>query len=343
MKPGTMLFNYKIEGVASYGGGALFIAEHVLLGKRFLLKPLVARTSVISAYRDKLYDEARLLAGLVHPNILQATDFFECEGKFWLVMEYYDGAALDQMIVRNGAFPQHIALHYAMRLLQGLGFAHGKGIVHRGLSTSIIFIDRNGGLKIGDFGVALLKHGEELQEVGQGGEAEFMSPEQIMDPFTVAPQSDIYAVGLIIYNMLAGKLPFSDESAVDTLMSQFDLTIPDIRKVAPGTHEDLAAIVHKALEKDPAKRYQSCAEFLDALEAHRQSLLPPPPKAEETVISWIKRKRVLVISVLAGLIAVMSAGGYYYHWINSYDIILSLNGSNTIGAELAPSLAEERI
>lgn len=340
MNPGTMLFNYKIEGVAPYGGGALFIAEHALLGKRFLLKPLMSRTSVISAYRDKLYDEARLLAGLAHPNILQATDFFECDGKFWLVMEYYDGASLDKVITKNGPFPQHIALHYGIRLLQGLGFAHSKGIVHRGLSTSIIFINRSGDLKIGDFGVALLKHGEELQEVGQGGEAEFMSPEQIMNPFAVAPQSDIYAVGLIIYNMLAGKLPFSEESTIDTLMNHFDLTIPDIRKFAPDTHENLAAIVHKALEKDPAMRYQSCEEFHEALEAHRVSLLPPV-KTEETVISWIKRKRTLVLSGLAALIVVLSAGGYYYHWINSYDIILSLNGSNTIGAELAPSLAEE--
>ena len=341
MEKGTMLYHYRIEGPAPYGKGALLMAEHVLLGKRFLLKSLTSNLSVdSSSYREHFYNEAKLLAGMVHPNILQATDFFEHNGGFWLVMEYYNGAALDRMIEHNGAFPQHIALHYAVRLLQGLRFAHDKGVIHRGLTTAIILLDRNGGLKISDFGVALLKYGEDLQEVGQGGEAAFMSPEQILNPFTVTPQSDIYAVGLILYNMLAGKLPFNEESTVDTLLNQFDSTIPDIRTFAPDTHEELAAIVHKALEKDPANRYQSCIEFLAALEAHRVSLLPKAPAAG-AADSWFKRRRGLVMSSLIGALLLASGGGYYYHWINSYDIILKLQGSNTIGSELAPALAEQ--
>lgn len=341
MQTETMLYNYRVEGPAPYGKGTLLLAEHILLNKRFLLKSLTRQQPVSSAtYRDRFYNEAKLLAGLVHPNILQATDFFEHNGEYWLVMEYYDGAALDRMIERNGAFPQDIALHFSLRLLQGLQFAHEKGVVHRGLNTSIILVDRKGGLKISDFGVALLKYGEDLQEVGQGGDAAFMSPEQILNPFTVTPQTDIYAVGLIMYNMLAGKLPFGETSDLDALMNQFDSTIPDIRTVAPDIHETLAGIVHKALEKDPALRYQDCREFLADLEAHRVSLLPKP-EGEETVISWMKKRRGLVLSSLAGALLLASGGGYYYHWINSYDVILKLQGSNTIGAELAPALAEE--
>jgi len=341
MEKGTMVYHYRIEGPAPYGKGALLMAEHALLGKRFLLKSLTSNQSVDSAsYRERFYNEAKLLAGMVHPNIVQATDFFEHNGGFWLVMEYYNGAALDRMIEHNGAFPQHIALHYGVRLLQGLHFAHEKGIIHRGLNTSIILVDRNGGLKISDFGVALLKYGEDLQEVGQGGDAAFMSPEQILNPFTVTPQTDIYAVGLIMYNMLAGKLPFDEESAIDTLMNQFDLTIPDIRTLMPDTHEELARIVHKALEKDPSQRYQSCAEMMADLEAHRIALLPKAP-AEGVADSWMKRRRGLVMSSLVGAMLLASGGGYYYNWINSYDVVLKLQGSNTIGAELAPSLAEE--
>ena len=340
MEKGTMLYHYRIEGPAPYGKGVLLMAEHILLGKRFLLKSLTPKLPGTESYRERFYNEAKLLAGMVHPNILQATDFFEHNGGFWLVMEYYNGAALDRMIEHNGAFPQQIALHYAVRLLQGLRFAHDKGVIHRGLTTAIILLDRSGGLKISDFGVALLKYGEDLQEVGQGGEAAFMSPEQILNPFTVTPQSDIYAVGLILYNMLAGRLPFSEESAVDTLMNQFDSTIPDIRSFAPDTHEELAAIVHKALEKDPADRYQSCVEFLAALEAHRVALLPKAP-AEGIADSWLRRRRGLVMSSLVSALLLATGGGYYYHWINSYDIILKLQGSNTIGAELAPALAEE--
>ncbi len=340
MEKGSMLYHYRIEGAAPYGKGALLMAEHILLGKRFLLKSLTPKLPGTESYRERFYNEAKLLAGMVHPNILQATDFFEHNSGFWLVMEYYNGAALDRMIEHNGPFPQQIALHYAVRLLQGLRFAHDKGVIHRGLTTAIILLDRNGGLKISDFGVALLKYGEDLQEVGQGGEAAFMSPEQILNPFTVTPQSDIYAVGLILYNMLAGRLPFSEESAVDTLLNQFDSTIPDIRTFAPETHEELAAIVHKALEKDPADRYQSCVEFLAALEAHRVALLPKAP-AEGIADSWLKRRRGLVMSSLVSALLLATGGGYYYHWINSYDIILKLQGSNTIGAELAPALAEE--
>lgn len=341
MQKETTLYHYRIEGNAPYGGGSLLIAEHALLGKRFLLKNLTPDLTVdSSAYRERFYNEAKLLAGLVHPNILQATDFFEHNHAYWLVMEYYDGAALDRMIERNGAFPQQIALHYAVQLLQGLNFAHCAGIVHRGLSTAIILVDRKGGLKIADFGVALLKRGEELLEVGQGGDAAFMSPEQIMNPFMVMPQSDIYSVGLIMYNMLAGKLPFSEESAVETLLGRLDRALPDIRELAPDVHEDLAAIIHKALARDPAERYQSCQEFLNALDAHRISLLPKPPEVG-IFDSWLKRRRGLLISSLAATLLLASGGGYYYHWINSYDIILKLQGSNTIGAELAPALAEE--
>lgn len=341
MKPGTMVYHYRIEGEAPYGKGSLLLAEHALLGKRFLLKSLTPRLPVTSSsYRDRFYNEAKLLAGLVHPNILQATDFFEHNGEFWLVMEYYDGAALDRMIEHNGRFPQPVALHFAMRLLQGLQFAHEQGVVHRGLSPAIILVDRKGGLKISDFGVALLKFGDDLQEVGHGGDAAFMSPEQILNPFTVAPQSDIYSVGLILYSMLAGKLPFEGQSTVDTLMHRFDEVIPDICSVVPETHPELGAIIAKAMEKDPALRFQSCSEFLAALDGHRISLLPKLP-SEGVADSWFKRRRGMVVSSLMGGLLLASAGGYYYHWINSYDVILKLQGSNTIGSELAPALAEQ--
>ncbi len=339
MKPGTLLYSYRIEGPAPYGNGTLLMAAHTLLEKRFLLKSLTPQLPVSSsAYRDRFYNEAKLLAGLVHPNILQATDFFEHDGEFWLVMEYYDGAALDQMIERNGPFPQHIVLHYAIRLLNGVRFAHEKGIVHRGLNPSIILVDRKGGLKIADFGVALFKAGDDLKEVGQGGDAAFMSPEQILNPFSVTHQCDLYAVGMILYAMLAGKLPFDGGNSIDTLISQFDAEMPPIRQLAPATHEVLAAIVHKALEKDPASRYQDSSQMLQALEAHRVSLLP---QQEETLVGWVKRRRGTVMASLAGALLLASGGGYYYHWINSYDVILKLQGSNTIGAELAPALAEE--
>jgi len=255
MEKGTTLYKYRIAYQAHYGEGTLWVAEHILLGKQFLLKPLTPANAADQTWRDRFYGEAQLLAQLVHPNILQATDFFEHDHKFWLVLDYYEGAALDRIIDHNGAFPVGIALHYTSRLLQGLDFAHGKGVIHRGLKPSNILVDRKGGLKIADFGVALLKDQTGHREVGQGGEAAFMSPEQILNPREVAPQSDIYAVGMLLYSMLAGRVPVEQRSTVATLLSQLDDTVPDIRDLVKDIPEPLAMLVHRALEKDPAKRF----------------------------------------------------------------------------------------
>ncbi|MGB4599695.1 MAG: substrate-binding domain-containing protein [Trichlorobacter sp.] len=342
MEKGTTLYKYRIAYQAHYGEGTLWVAEHILLGKQFLLKPLTPANAADQTWRDRFYGEAQLLAQLVHPNILQATDFFEHDHKFWLVLDYYEGAALDRIIDHNGAFPVGIALHYTSRLLQGLDFAHGKGVIHRGLKPSNILVDRKGGLKIADFGVALLKDQTGHREVGQGGEAAFMSPEQILNPREVAPQSDIYAVGMLLYSMLAGRVPVEQRSTVATLLSQLDDTVPDIRDLVKDIPEPLAMLVHRALEKDPAKRFQSCQEFLVAIEAYRQSLLPKPELPAEGVSdSWWRRRKGAIIGSLLGSLLMASGAGYYYHWINSYDVVLRLHGSNTIGAALAPALAEE--
>jgi len=342
MEKGTTLYKYRIVHQAVYGEGSLWVAEHILLGKQFLLKQLAAASAADQGWRDRFYSEAKLLAQLVHPNILQATDFFEHDTNFWLVLDYYDGAALDRMIARNGAFPVDIALHCTTKLLQGLEYAHAKGVIHRGLKPSIILMDRKGGLKIADFGVALLKDDDGQQEVGQGGEAAFMSPEQILNPREVTPQSDLYAVGMLLYTMLAGRVPVEQRSAVATLLSQLDDTVPDIRTVVDQIPEQLAQLVHRALEKDPARRFQSCQEFLVAIAAYRESLLPKPALPAQAVSDpWWRRRRGTVIGALVGALLLASSGGYYYHWVNASDVVLRLHGSNTVGASLAPALAEE--
>lgn len=341
MEKGTTLYKYRIAYRASYGDGSLWVAEHILLGKHFLLKSLTPADAEDGAWRDRFYSEAQLLAQLVHPNILQATDFFEHNNSFWLVLEYYDGASLDRMIDHNGAFPSDVALHFTVQLLKGLDFAHGKGVIHRGLKPSIVLVDRKGGLKIADFGVALLKNESGRQEVGQGGEAAFMSPEQILNPRDVAPQSDIYAVGMLLYTMLAGRVPVEQGSTVATLLSQLDDAVPDIRTVVKAVPEGLAVLVHRALEKDPAQRFPNCQEFIAAIEAYRESLRPKAVVDNGITSSWWQRNRKPAIASLVTALLFAASGAYYYHWINSYDIVLRLHGSNTVGASLVPALAEE--
>lgn len=322
----------------------LFIGEHLQLGKRFFLKSMTPDSITDNHFRDRFYDEAKLLAGLSHPNILQATDFFQQEDRYYLAMEYFAGPTLEKMIHFNRQFPEKAALHYFKQLLRGLAFAHAHGVVHRNMRPSMILLNRKGDLKISDFGVAMILGKGQREELGNvEGDADFMSPEQIVNPRNVDQRSDIYSAGIILFQMLSGKLPFEQGTSLTTLMLHLEEQAPDIRNVNPDVPERLATIIAKALEKSPDNRYQTCQEFLHDIEDYQKSLLiGSSDKLQPMASTETKdhRRTYMMAGAIFCALIVIGLATYKLMSRQNYVTALRIHGSNTIGSNLAPALAE---
>src|SRR4029077_12252969 len=152
---------------------------------------------------------------LTDPNIVQVTDFFEEAGEFFLVMEYVDGQDLSRLIKSKGRLAESEALPIFRDVLKGLGFAHAKGLVHRDIKPSNVLVDTNGRPRLMDFGIAIMAGGAEKSLTATGvaiGSPWYMSPEQILRPREVDRRTDIYALGIVLYEMLTGSVPFDGET-----------------------------------------------------------------------------------------------------------------------------------
>lgn len=278
---GKILRNFRIESKIGEGGmGVVYRAEHLTkdelgawqpgLPKRFAIKSLSKALSGDPNFRKRFYEEAQKQALLDDPNIVQVTDFFEEEGQFFLVMEYVDGQDLSHVIKSRGKLPQSEVLAIFQDILKGLGFAHDKGLVHRDMKPSNVLIDKSGRARIMDFGIAILKGAAEkrLTAVGAAiGSPWYMSPEQIERPHEVDQRTDIYALGIVLYEMLTGSVPFDGETDFSVKYQQIKSPAPDPRQINSEISEAMAQIVLKAMAKDPAERFQDCREFLQSIAA----------------------------------------------------------------------------
>ncbi len=268
---GKVLRNFRIVSRIGEGGmGVVYLAEHVELPKRFAIKSLSKALSNDPDFRKRFYEEAQKQARLDDPNIVQVTDFFEEQGQFFLVMEYVDGQDLSHLIRSKGKLSDAEAVTILRDILKGLGFAHAKGLVHRDMKPSNVLIDKSGRARIMDFGIAVLAKAGEARLTAVGatvGSPWYMSPEQIEQPREVDVRTDIYALGIVLYEMLTGEVPFDGETDFSVQYQQIRTPTPDPREKNPDVSEKMAAIVFKAMAKNRAERFQDCGEFLEAIEA----------------------------------------------------------------------------
>jgi serine/threonine protein kinase len=280
---GKTLRNFRIESQIGEGGmGVVYLAEHVELPKRFAIKSLSPALSRDPNFRKRFYEEAQKQALLNDPNIVQVTDFFEEEGQFFLVMEYVDGQDLSHVIKSRGKIPQSETVSIFRDILQGLGFAHDQGIVHRDMKPSNVLVDKSGRARIMDFGIAILKGATEKRLTAAGatiGSPWYMSPEQIERPQKIDQRTDIYALGIVLYEMLTGDVPFHGETDFSVQYQQLKTPAPDPRQKNSAISEEMAQIVLKAMAKDPAERFQNCREFLQAIDGVEKGKIGPKSKA----------------------------------------------------------------
>src|SRR6185503_1053049 len=251
-----------LRKLGSGGMADVYLAEDQELGRRVALKLLDDRHASDEQFVERFRREAQSAAGLNHPNIVSIFDRGRAEGTYYIAMEYLDGRTLKELLVKNGPTPVPIAIDYARQILGALAFAHRNGIVHRDIKPHNIVVGGDGRLKVTDFGIAR-SGASQMTEAGSiVGTAQYLSPEQARGA-PVDPRSDIYSLGVVLYEMLTGKVPFTGDTPVEIAMKHLSQVPEPPSSLRPEVPHDLDAVVMRALAKDPEQRYAT-AEEMDA-------------------------------------------------------------------------------
>jgi serine/threonine protein kinase/beta-lactam-binding protein with PASTA domain len=256
---------YRVERRLGSGGMAdVWLAEDTHLQRRVALKVLHRRFAQDREFVERFRREAESAAGLQHPNIVAVYDRGEFEGSYYIAMQYVEGPTLKQLIDR-GLTPEQAA-PLIRQVLVAAGFAHRNGIVHRDLKPQNVIVDPEGKAVVTDFGIARAGVSEITQTGSVMGTPHYLSPEQAQG-FEVTSVSDLYSVGVLLYETLTGRVPFEGESAVAVAMKQVSQTPQRPSSINPRVSPALDAVVMRALEKEPGQRFQSADAFIAALDA----------------------------------------------------------------------------
>jgi serine/threonine protein kinase len=267
---GERVLNYKIEALLGEGGvGSVYLATHNQLGRKVAIKVLNPNLVNNAEVRERFRNEAATLSSLQHINIVTLYDYLEDERGLFLIMEYVPGNVLDNYIRQvSGPIPEQKTIYFFNQILDGLSYAHQRGIVHRDIKPSNIIITSDADAKILDFGIAkILKEGKAgMTKTGARlGTVLFMSPEQVKGQ-GVDLRTDIYSLGITLFEMLTGRCPYDENSVEFEIYNKIVLEpLPRAKSFYPAVSDKMQAIIDKATAKNPAERFQSCEEFKNAL------------------------------------------------------------------------------
>ena len=261
----NQLFDGRYRIVRKLGTGGManvYLAEDEVLGRRVAIKILNDRHASDDSFVERFRREAKNAAGLSHPNIVSIYDRGEAEGTYYIAMEYIEGRTLKDLILARGPLPVDQAVAYARQILGAVRFAHRKGIVHRDIKPHNVLVDTDGRLKVTDFGIARAGASQMTEAGSIIGTAQYLSPEQARGA-SVDQRSDLYSVGIVLYEMLTGSVPFTGDTPVEIAMKHISAVpeVPSGRR--PNVPHDLDLVVLRALAKDPRERFQT-AEEMDA-------------------------------------------------------------------------------
>ncbi len=265
IEPGQRIGDYEIVAKLGAGGlGAVYEVEHLISHRHEALKILLPDQSGAPEMEERFRREVQTLATLNHLNIAQLHTAFYCENQLAMVMELIPGETLRD---RRLKVPVSLAeaLNYISQVLQALVYAHRLGVVHRDIKPSNIMITREGVVKLLDFGIALTDHASDLTRAGYlVGSLNYMSPEQVSGKKATA-RSDIYSVGVTLYELLAGVLPIIGASGYEIMMGHVNHVPVAPDQIEPLIPRPISNAVMRALAKDPADRFGNAEEFLGAL------------------------------------------------------------------------------
>jgi eukaryotic-like serine/threonine-protein kinase len=260
-----------LDRIGSGGMADVFSAMDLQLGRKVALKVLYQRFAEDREFVERFRREASSAAGLQHQNVVSVYDRGAWNGTYYIAMEYLEGRSLKAVIEADAPLDPRRAIDLTLQVLRAARFAHRRGIIHRDLKPHNVIVDDEDRLKVTDFGIARAGASDMTQTGSIMGTAQYLSPEQAQG-HAVSAQSDLYSIGIILYELLTGRVPFEGDSAVSIALKQVnERPIPPSAYNA-GVTRDLETVVLRALEKDPARRFADADVFIAALEAVRARL-----------------------------------------------------------------------
>src|ERR1700753_3374342 len=263
----TLNGRYRLEARIGAGGmSTVYRAFDANLERQVAIKLMNREVTSDSDQLERFRREARAVAQRSHPHVVGVIDAGEDEGRPYIVFEYVEGETLKDRIRRLGRLPITEAVAYAIEIARALGAAHARHIVHRDVKPQNVLLDQEGSAKVTDFGIARTLEEEGLTADGRVlGTTDYVSPEQALGQH-VSGQSDLYSLGVVLYEMLTGEVPFRGESQVAVAMKHVRETIPDVQSKRPEVSAALAAVVETATAKRLDERYADDAELIADLE-----------------------------------------------------------------------------
>jgi serine/threonine-protein kinase len=315
---GQTVGNYRVtEKIGEGGMGAVYLAEHPVIGRRAALKvihPQHARNADVVA---RFVNEATAINRIGNEHIVEVTDFGRTPGgDFYFFMEHLEGRPLGEVIARSAPFAPVHAVHIATQIADALAASHAHGVIHRDLKPDNIFlVPRDGDaafVKVLDFGLAKLVHddGAALTKTRVGlvmGTPLYMAPEQC-EGAPIDERADVYALGVVLFEMLTGQLPYPGDDPSEILVKQVTARIPSARAIVPAVPEALDAILRRALAKHPEDRFPSMEAFKAALLAPADVAPVPELDASDTTLDHIPRHRA-PRAVAAVVVAALTSFG----------------------------------
>jgi eukaryotic-like serine/threonine-protein kinase len=257
-----------VRRIGSGGMADVYCAEDTHLGREVALKVLHRRFAQDLEFVERFRREAKAAAGVSHPNVVGVFDRGEHEGTYYIAMELLGGRTLKDILGSEAPLSQQRTIDLGVQILHAAGFAHNHGVIHRDFKPHNVIVDEQGHAKVTDFGIARAGASEMTETGSIMGTAHYLSPEQAQG-HAVTAASDLYSIGVMLYEMLAGRLPFEGDSAVAIALKHLSEQPLPISALRPDVHPALEAVVMAALAKDPAQRWQTADDFADGLEAAR--------------------------------------------------------------------------
>ncbi len=303
--------------------GVVYRGIHVRLEQEVAIKDLSPEFATNPEMRSRFIREAKIQARLNHPNVVNVHNLLEYEGRLLLVMEFVAGKTLDTIIQERGALPCEEAVAITRQVLDALSFMHSKGVIHRDLKPGNIIISPEGRVKVTDFGIAKATTEQGHTKAGTRlGTLWYMSPEQVKGKPADA-RSDLYAMGITLYQMVTGKLPFFGNSDFEIMRAHTETPPPNPKRIRKDLPKSLAQVILKLLEKNPEKRFQSAEEVLKALdikeeEATSKASFPPvskPKVAKKILVPLMERYGIPpFVWILVGILIVGAVLAVFAYW-----------------------------